>query len=85
MVRAPTPTPPAPPPAPAPPLLGQPSEGGERRHPAARPGRDRIARFGEQGYLLVCLLLILFKREGSVLHISLVFGMPSCLPCVNAR
>lgn len=33
---SPPPPPPAPPPAPAPPLLCQPSEGGERRHPAAR-------------------------------------------------
>lgn len=32
----PPPSAPAPPPAPAPPLLCQPSEGGERRHPAAR-------------------------------------------------
>lgn len=52
--------PPAPAPAPAPPLLGQPSEGGERRHPAA--GAATAVRVsGERGYLLASMYLFFLK------------------------
>lgn len=52
--------PPAPARAPAPPLLGQPSEGGERRHPAA--GAATAVRVsGERGYLLASMYLFFLK------------------------
>lgn len=74
MVRAPTPTPPpAPPPASAPPLPGQPSEGGECRHPAT-PGSHRGARFGEQGYLLASICLFLLKGGSGATHLARVWN-----------
>lgn len=75
-----TPPPPAPPPAPAPPLLCQPNEGGERRHPAA-PAATAVSVSGNpSGARRWFYLFILFKGGGSLAwHTLLMLGVPPCL------
>ena len=77
------PRPPAPPPAPAPPLLCQPNEGGERRHPAA-PAATAVSVSGNPSRARRWFyLFILFKGGGSLAWHTLHVGGAS-LPVLGA-